>query len=210
MVEPLVPVLGTIGTICDYAASTVLLIGPRTPRRQGSISRMAGARRDLTILRYLLIRDTNDADRIAWAERMSMVFDGTPTRWLGFVGIVNDGRGFLPEERSEIRPNVIRRPNELQEHTKYFNRVLNMEPVSQVTAGVLFRRSGAWMVFLWLRDTSARHLKRLGVPFWSILLILARRMTELYNTNDLRLRWEGRVRRMTINEAMTLVLGGTQ
>ncbi|GBG93443.1 hypothetical protein CBR_g70324 [Chara braunii] len=163
---------------------------------------MVGARRDLTILRYLLIRDTIEADRIAWAERMSMVFDGTPTRWLGFVGIVNDGRGFLPEEQSEIRPNVIRRPNELQGNTLYFHRVSNMELVSRVTAGVLFRRSGERMVFLWLRDTSAwRHLKRLGVPFWSVLLTLARRMVELYSTSDLRLRWQGRVRRMVINEA---------
>ncbi|GBG71855.1 hypothetical protein CBR_g10793 [Chara braunii] len=162
---------------------------------------MAGARCDLTIPKYFLIRDTNDADRTAWAERMSMVFDGTPTRWLGFVGIVNDGRGFLPEERSEIRPNVIRRPNEVQGHTLYFHRVSNMELVSRVTVVVLFRRSGARMVFLWLQDTSARHLKRLDVPFWSVLLTLARRMTDLYITSDLRLRWQGRVRRMAINEA---------
>ncbi|GBG65557.1 hypothetical protein CBR_g51440 [Chara braunii] len=146
---------------------------------------MAGARRDLTITRYLLIQDTIDADHIASAKRMSMVFDGTPTRWLRFVGIVNNRRGFLPEERSEIRLNVIRRPNELQGHTLYFHRVSNMELVSRLTVGVLFRRSGARMVFLWPRNTSARHLKRLGIPFWSVLLTLARRMAELYNTSDL-------------------------
>ncbi|GBG81205.1 hypothetical protein CBR_g31877 [Chara braunii] len=74
---------------------------------------MPGARRDLTISRYLLVRDTPEEDLIWSAARLLGVRDGTPIDLFGFIGLLRNGEGFFPNTRAHFRANTARTSDEL-------------------------------------------------------------------------------------------------
>ncbi|GBG89591.1 hypothetical protein CBR_g49381 [Chara braunii] len=81
---------------------------------------MPGARRDLTIPRYLLVRDTPEEDLIKSAARLLRVRDETPIDWFSFIGLLRSGEGFFPNTRADFRANTARTSDELYGYTLIF------------------------------------------------------------------------------------------